>query len=288
MKQTTAPAPVKETPGTTSPARTRTRTAGRKRQAPWSGPRMLAYQTLLVAVVLGLWQTASKTKLVDPDFLPAPTDIASWLGDVFGDGSIWPHLASTSLAMAIAFVIGSGAGIVVGGLFGRYEKLSALLSPLVLFLNAIPRVALAPLFVLYLGISIWSRVAVGVSIIFFVLLLNTLAGLRAVDADLVKLAKLLRVPARQAFWKVSFPAAVPAIFAGLKLAAVYALLGVVVGEMVASEDGLGQLIVFHSNTFDLPGVFGALIILASLATVLTMIMNFAERRLLAWQQQGNG
>ncbi|MGW6455723.1 ABC transporter permease [Streptomyces sp. NPDC055078] len=283
MNHTTAkPQPARKSAPPAAPKSPRR--AQPRANAPWSRPRLFTYQLLLVLAMLGIWQIAARSGLVDPEFLPAPSDVADWLGEVFSDGSIWPHLASTGLAMVIAFVTGSVAGIAVGALFGRYEKLAAVVGPPVLFLNAIPRVALAPLFVLYLGISIWSRVAVGFSIIFFVLLLNTLAGLRAVDSDLVKLARLLRVPARQTFWKVSFPAAVPAIFAGLKLAAVYSLLGVVVGEMVASEDGLGQLIVFHSNLFNLPGVFGALTILATLASILTMAMNYAERRLLAWQQ----
>ena len=189
--------------------------------------------------------------------------------------------------MLLSFVIGSSAGILCGVFFGRFERVAAVISPFVLFLNALPRVALAPLFILYLGIGVWSKVAVGASIVFFVLLLNTLAGIRSVDRDHTKLGRLNQMSTRQIFWKITLPTAVPAIFAGLKLAAVYALLGVVVSEMVASTSGLGQLIIYNTNTFQMPGVYGTLVILATLAMVLTSLMNVLESRLLAWQQHGD-
>jgi len=249
-----------------------------------SSIRLLGARLVFGGALLGIWELVTRSGWVDRDFLPEPTAIASWLGEALSDGSIYRNAIATGMAMFLAFVIGSASGILVGVLFGQFQRVAAVVSPFIYFLNALPRVALAPLLILYLGISIWSKVSLGVSIVFFVLLLNTVAGLRSVDPDHVKLAKLNRFSARQVFWKVSLPTAVPTIFAGLKLSAVYSLLGVVVSEMVASTSGLGQLIIYNTNTFNIAGVYGTLFILAMLALILTSCMDIAERKLLSWQR----
>lgn len=276
--------------GTTSARQYQLRKKGRAgaiNKRKWSPWTLLGVRVVFGALLLGIWESIVKFEVVDPDFLPPPSEVGAWIVQAAEDGSIYRNLIATGIAMVLSFVIGSSAGILCGVFFGRFENVAAVVSPFVLFLNALPRVALAPLFILYLGITVWSKVAVGASIVFFVLLLNTLAGIRSVDRDHTKLARLNRMSTQQIFWKVTLPTAVPAIFAGLKLAAVYSLLGVVVSEMVASTEGLGQLIIYNTNTFDLPGVYGTLVILATLAMVLTSLMNVLESRLLAWQQHGD-
>ncbi|KRF10394.1 ABC transporter permease [Nocardioides sp. Soil796] len=263
-----------------------TRKGGLKNRRGWNPWALLATRTAFGLLLLGIWEYVVKAEMVDPAFLPPPTEVYKWIVQAAQDGIIYTNLVATAIAMVLSFVIGSSAGILAGTFFGRFERVAAVVSPFLLFLNALPRVALAPLFILYLGITVWSKVAVGASIVFFVLLLNTLAGMRSVDADHTKLARLNRMSGSKIFWKITLPSAVPAIFAGLKLAAVYSLLGVVVSEMVASTDGLGQLIIYNTNTFQLPGVYGTLFILATLAMALTSLMNVIESRLLSWQQHG--
>lgn len=276
--------------GTTSAQQIQLRKKGRAaavKSRTWSRWTLLGVRILFGAALLGIWEAVVRAEIVDPDFVPPPSEVAQWIVQAAEDGSIYRNLIATGIAMVLSFVIGSSAGIVCGVFFGRFATLASVVSPFVLFLNALPRVALAPLFILYLGITVWSKVAVGASIVFFVLLLNTLAGISSVDRDHTKLARLHRMSTQQIFWKVTLPTAVPAIFAGLKLAAVYSLLGVVVSEMVASTEGLGQLIIYNTNTFELPGVYGTLVILATLAMVLTSLMNVLESHLLAWQQHGD-
>jgi NitT/TauT family transport system permease protein len=282
--------PPAVTAGTTSARQLQLRKQGRRgalSKRTWSPWTLLGVRVLFGALLLGMWQGAVRAELVDPDFVPSPSEVAAWIVQAAEDGSIYRNVIATGIAMLLSFVIGSSAGIGCGVIFGRFERVAAVISPFVLFLNALPRVALAPLFILYLGIGVWSKVSVGASIVFFVLLLNTLAGIRSVDSDHTKLARLNRMSTRQIFWKVTLPTAIPAIFAGLKLAAVYSLLGVVVSEMVASTEGLGQLIIYNTNTFEMPGVYGTLLILATLAMVLSSVMNVLESRLLAWQQHGD-
>lgn len=287
---TSSTSPVRSGPGATSVRQAelrRTTRSAAKQNRVLRRSKLLALRVVFGLALLAVWEGIVAAGLIDEAFLPPPTAVARWIWEAGIDGSIWSNLFATAIAMLLSFVVGSAAGILVGALFGRYENVAAVVAPFVLFLNALPRVALAPLFILYLGITIWSKVAVGVSIVFFVLMLNTLAGLRSVDPDHTKLAALCRFSPQRTFWRITLPTAVPAIFAGLKLAAVYALLGVVVSEMVASKAGLGQLIIYHTNVFELAGVFGTLFILAALAMVLTSLMNWAESRLLAWQQFSN-
>jgi NitT/TauT family transport system permease protein len=250
----------------------------------WSVQAMRA--GLAVALVGG-WELGVSAGLIDAFYLPPPSSIVDWVLTVVGSGELWHHLTSTLTALILAFTIGSAAGILVGLLFGRFETLEAVLAPLMTLLNSLPRVALAPLFILYLGIGIWSKVAVGIGVVFFIMMINTRAGIRSADPEWITLSKVLGHPQRETFMKIMLPSAVPAIFAGLQLAAVYALLGVVVGELVASEAGLGQLVQLNSNIGNMPGVFGTLLILSVLALTLATLMRLLERRLLRWQDHKN-
>lgn len=253
----------------------------------WHAATIQSMRIGLALAVVTAWELSVRVEIVDPFYLPAPSSIGAWIGEAAASGELWRNAASTLIAMVLAFMIGSIAGVVVGLLFGRYQTLEAVLAPFVTLLNSLPRVALAPLFILYLGIGLWSKVAVGIGVVFFIMLINTRAGIRNADPDLVTLSKVLGHPQRETFLRIMLPSAVPAIFAGLQLAAVYALLGVVVGELVASEAGLGQLVQLNSNIGNMPGVFGTLLILACLALILAALMRLLESRLLRWQDRAS-
>jgi NitT/TauT family transport system permease protein len=157
------------------------------------------------------------------------------------------------------------------------------MDPYLTVLNAMPRLALAPLFLLWFGLGLGSKVAVGTSLAFFIVLANTVAGIRGVSQDLVTLSRSLGATPRQVFFKVTLPSAVPVIFSGLRLALIYSMLGVVGAELIAAEHGLGQVLAYLQSTFNMNGVMALLALLALLGMIVTQGMTRLEKALLRWQ-----
>ncbi|WP_285705809.1 ABC transporter permease [Microtetraspora sp. NBRC 16547] len=186
-------------------------------------------------------------------------------------------------ATLIAFVVGSLAGIVTGLVLSVSPRLNAVLDPYLTIANAMPRVALAPLFLLWFGLGQTSKVMMGISTGYFILVLNTHAGVKAIDPDLKTICHVMGANRLQMFTKLILPAAVPAIFAGLRLSVVYSLLGVVLAEMLASQAGMGQLLQYYAGLFQVQGVFGVLICLSLLAVAGTAVVGAVENRILRWQ-----
>ena len=155
--------------------------------------------------------------------------------------------------------------------------------PYLTLLNAMPRIALAPLFLLWFGLGIGSKIAAGVSLTFFIVLAATVAGIRGVNSDHLILSKALGATPQQVFIKVTLPSAVPVIFAGLRLGLIFALLGVVGAELIAAEHGLGQTLAYLQSTLRMDGVMVLLLLLALIGLSITSLMNRLERSLLGWQ-----
>ena len=149
--------------------------------------------------------------------------------------------------------------------------------------NVLPRIALVPLFILWFGLGIGSKIALGVSLTFFIVLSSTVAGIRGVSQDHVTLTRTLGASSRQMFFSVTLPGAVPVLFSGLRLGVIYALLGVVGAEVIASERGLGQQLAYLGSTFNVNGVWSLLFDLAVIGVLIMKLMNWIERRLLHWQ-----
>jgi NitT/TauT family transport system permease protein len=159
----------------------------------------------------------------------------------------------------------------------------AVLDPVISALNSIPRVALAPLFILWFGIGIQSKVFVGVSLVVFILLITTRAGIKNADPDLLTMSRMMCASTSQTFVKVVLPISLPSIFSGLQLAVIYSLLGVVVAEMIASQHGLGVVIAQYTQTLAINETFAVLLLLGVISTSLAAAVAFAERRILRWQ-----
>lgn len=240
---------------------------------------------VLLAVSLAIWQILVTSGLANALFFSEPSTIVAFLAQAVPSGELTEHTVVTIVETVWGFVIGSVFGILSGLIFARFSTLDAIFDPFLNVLNALPRVALAPLFILWFGIDQPSKIALAVSLVYFILLINTRAGVKTVPEEYVIIARSLGAGERELFTKVILPGAVPAIFAGLRLAAVYSLLGVVVGEMIAAKAGLGQQLTYYAGTFNTAGVFGVLIILAVIAAVLNAGMVFIEGRLLRWQHR---
>jgi NitT/TauT family transport system permease protein len=256
-----------------------------------AGPRalgtgfMVTCQVVLGLVLLLLWQGASG-RLVDSFFISNPLDVGRRLVDWIADGSLFLHIWATVYATLMGFVAGAVIGVVLGIWLGVSPFTSQLLNPYLNALNALPKVALAPLFVLWFGLGIESKIALAAVLVLFLVFLNTYAGVREVDQDLIDGARLMKATRTQVITKVIIPSAMSWVFAGLKISVPYALIGAVLGEMIAANRGLGYLVQFSGSQFDTAGVFAVLIVIALLAVALNFLVEIVQHRMQQWRVIG--
>jgi NitT/TauT family transport system permease protein len=243
---------------------------------------MLLCQLGLGAVILAAWQGASG-RLVDGFFISNPVDVATRLVEWTVSGSIFLHLWATVHATLAGFLIGAAGGFVLGVWLGISPFAGRLLNPYLWALNALPKVALAPLFVLWFGLGIESKIALAAVLVLFLVFLNTFAGVREVDQDLVDSARLMRATRLQVTVKIVVPSAMSWVFAGLKTSVPYALIGAVLGEMIAANRGLGYLVQYSGAQFDSAGVFAVLVVIALLAVALNLAVEIAQNRVERWR-----
>jgi NitT/TauT family transport system permease protein len=246
--------------------------------------RTIAIHGLAITAFLAFWEYASAQGWLNPLFFGYPSAIYEFLVEGFlRSNKLWIELGYTLLGTFLAFASGSLAAMFTGFLFVTFPAFDRAAQPYLTFLNAIPRIALAPLFMLWFGIGLGSKVAVGFSLTFFIVLSATVAGIRGVSGDTVTLARSLGVSGPRIFFTITIPSAIPVIFAGLRLGLIYAMLGVVGAEIFASEHGLGQVLTFMQANFDTSGTLGLLFVLALLGLLVTSAMSWIERHLLKWQ-----
>jgi NitT/TauT family transport system permease protein len=239
-----------------------------------------------IALVLfcAVWQVLSRHGWINPVFIGDPLGILEFLfKGLFVSAELLRHLLWTMMGTLISFGLGSAVGIATGLVFVACPRIDEFLKPILAGLNALPRIALAPLFLLWFGLGLSSKVALGFSLTFFIVLESTIAGAHSVNADHLTLARTLGASSAQIFRRITLPGAVPTIFAGLRLGLIYALLGVIAGEIIAAQHGLGQLLTFLAGTFQTNGVFAVLLLLALLGVSVTRVMSAIETRLLKWQ-----
>lgn len=243
---------------------------------------MAVMQIAFAAILLVLWQVASGW-LVDAFVISDPVHVALRLWEWFSTGSIWIHVWATVHATLVGFAIGSTLGVAGGLWLGLSPFLNRLLNPFIWAFNALPKVALAPLFILWFGLDINSKIALGAVLVVFLVFVNTFSGVREVDQDLVDSLRLMRATHWQVLRKLILPSATPWIFVGLKAAVPYALIGTIIGEMIASSRGLGYLVQRAGSEFDTAGVFAALVVIAVLAMIFNEIVNVVQLRLERWK-----
>lgn len=258
-------------------------------RAPLGGARsfllsrtgLITVRVALLVLLLGAWEWAARAGVVDAFFLGQPSAVWSAFRELVASGQLGPHAWATLTATLWGFLIGSALGIAAGFLLSAFPYLDRLCSPAIAVLNSMPRIALAPLFIIWFGLTTWSKVWLAVSIVLFILMLNTRSGLHLVDRNHQTLARVMEMGRWTYFRKVLLPSAAPPILAGLRLAVVYALLGVIASEMVASRDGLGQLAVRASARFDVGGLLAVLLVVAVIAAVLNLVLDRLERLMIA-------
>ncbi len=240
---------------------------------------------LVFVVAVGLWQLAVGLKWLDFYFFSSPGAIALRLWQLVVSGQLFIHLGITFWEVVLGFIFGSVLGVAAGMAMATSRLLPEILDPYIMALYGLPRAALAPLFVVWFGIGVSSKVAVGASIVFFLCLFSTYSGMRLTDAALLQAVKALGATKRQLLLKVRVPYALPWIIAGLKSSVGMALIGTIVGEFVAASRGIGWYIAYAGGSYDTTGVMVGLVVLGVMSVFLNALLRRVEARLLKWKPE---
>jgi NitT/TauT family transport system permease protein len=235
-----------------------------------------------IASLLALWEYSSG-RLVSAFFVSKPSAIAVKFWAMLSDGSLLDGMAITAFEAGTGFLIGSVAGALVGVLLARSTYIDRMFAPLIAAFYALPKVALAPLFIMWFGIGMQMKVLFTAAIVFFLVFLNTYTGVRNVSRELITIFRLMGAQEGNILRMVVVPSALTWIFAGLRLSVPYALIGAIVGEIMASNRGLGYLVQSRASQFDTAGVFAALMGVLVLAALLNVAVRVLERVVTPWQ-----
>ena len=237
-----------------------------------------------VSVIGGLlaWELISRFLVANPLFLAAPSQIVEAIWALTLSGQMEKHIAISAIEFALGYVIASIIGIGIGFGMASSAKFKQAMQPWISGLYATPTIALAPLFILWFGIGIWSKVLVVIFLVLFPVTINTEAGLRTTSERLIEMLKSFGASGPQIFFKVSLPSALPFILAGLKLGIGRGLIGVVVAELFGSRAGLGRLISQSADAFNMPELFAGVIVLAVAGIAMTAGFGWLEKRLVPW------
>ena len=239
-------------------------------------------RALFILCLLLAWELASG-RLIPEFFISRPSRILGTLVEWASNGDLFYHAGITASEAFLGYVIGSACGMFVGTLLGRSRFLAELLDPFVMAFYSLPKVALAPVFILWLGIGFSMKVVLTAAIVFFLVFLNTYTGVRNVSRELEAILRLMGARERHVLFKVVLPSAITWVFAGLRISAPYALIGAIVGEMMASNRGLGFLLTRSQGQFDTGGVFAALFAIMLLAMLLNTAVRYAEIKAMPWK-----
>jgi NitT/TauT family transport system permease protein len=253
-----------------------------KRRRQQRALRINGGRILLLVVLIAVWQLASGS-LLSPLVFSSPLAVLRQLLQWIGDGTLWFHTAITLQETMLGLLFGIVAGIIAGFLLGPQQVLSKILDPFIIALYSIPKVALAPLFIVWFGIGLQMKVILAAVTVFFLVFFNTLAGVRNVDLDLVDAVHLMGGGRRDIMFKVIIPSATGWVLTGLRIAIPYALIGAIIAELVASNRGIGYLIDSSAAQFNTAGVFAALVVLTIIAAILNAIVGVIDRKTSRWK-----
>jgi NitT/TauT family transport system permease protein len=241
----------------------------------------------VLVVIVGGWQLFTEWKIVDPFFFGQPSGIVlklkDWVENGTAYGSMWVQIGITMKEALLGFGYGTGTGIVLGVLLGQVPFLADVIGPYIKVLNAVPRIVLGSIFVVWLGFGTSSKVLLAAVLVFFVVFFNAFQGVREVDRNLVANVRVLGASRFQTVRDVVLPSAVVWIIASLHVAFGFAIIGAIVGEFLGAQQGLGLVISTAQNNFDPDGIFAAMLIIAMVALTAEALISQLEKRLLSWR-----
>ncbi|MGE5523393.1 MAG: ABC transporter permease [Rhodospirillaceae bacterium] len=245
--------------------------------------RLRVYQLILLLVVFVLWHVLTATNILPPFFFGRPLVVLQKAWEWFASGKIYGHLGITLIETLLALVAGTVLGLVTGLWLALSPTASTLLDPYIKALNSMPRVILAPIFAVWFGLGIWSKVALGVTLVFFIVFFNVYHGVREVSHVVLANARMLGASRRDLLRTVYLPSATSWVFSSLHTSVGMAFVGAVVGEYLGSAAGVGYLILQAEAVFDINTVFAGILVLTLFALALDAMVTLVERRLLVWR-----
>ena len=249
-----------------------------RRRAP-----LAVWRVLLLAAAFLAWHVLTATGLLPSFFFGRPLAVLGRVWDWFSSGKIYPHLGVTLVETAFAFAIGTLLGVAAGLWLGLSPTAASLLDPYIKAANAMPRVILAPIFAVWFGLGIASTVALGITLVFFIVFFNIFQGVREVSPVILASVRMLGATRRQLLRHVYLPSATSWVFSSLHISVGMAFVGAVVGEYLGSAAGVGYLILQAEGTFDINSVFAGILVLTAFALLLDFAVTRAEEKLLVWR-----
>jgi NitT/TauT family transport system permease protein len=244
--------------------------------------RNFLLRLLFIVLLLALWEAAVRLLAVPAFLLPTPSAVGMALYRGIVSGLYQEHIGVTLTETALGFIVGSAGGLLLGTCVALSRRFDYFIYPIVVMFQAMPKVALAPLIIVWFGLGITSKVVNSALVCFFPLMINTIVGLRSADEDRISLMRSLAASPIQIFGMLRVPNALPYIFAGLEIAMIFALIGAIVGEFVGAEAGLGMLIQSMNFTMDVAGQFSVLLILSVVGLLLNMSVTLVRKKVLFW------
>jgi NitT/TauT family transport system permease protein len=244
--------------------------------------RYVGYSELItlaaVVILLLVWENSGLPQYI----LPRPTAIATKFVSDMTSGLIWPHVWITFGEVITGFMAAAIAGLVLGSLIALFDVVERIVYPFVLAIQTVPKVAIAPLFVIWFGFGLGSKIVTAGLIAFFPILVNVVAGLRTVEPRRLLLMRALKAGPWETFLKIRFPSMLPYYFAGLEIGIIFSVIGAIVAEFVGASSGLGSLIIQRQSAIDVPGVFSVLIYLSLMGIILNIALRIFTRRFAFW------
>lgn len=266
------------------PTTTKNRDVPRKRRVDLRENPHYVLVPLVFVLVVSAWEFGSGLLGIDEFVLPRPSAIFEALLVQLQDPMFWHHTWITVQEAGAGFAVGVTVALVLGILVSRSMIIEKTVMPYVVAFQAIPKVALAPLFVVWFGFGLSSKIVMAAVISFFPMLINVIEGLKSVDKDRVEMLRTFGASESQVFRMAQLPSALPFVFAGLDVAAVFAVLGAVVGEFIGAQEGLGYLLLNANYNFAIPTMFAVLVVLSAIGLIAHLIIKFLQRKVTFWAE----
>ena len=249
--------------------------------------RTIGEYALSVGVFIAIWWIYVAVKHVPAYILPSPPKVWNSLEKMFVKGTVYPHLWTTTYEVILGFVIGAFLGIVLGYIFIKVDALKTMLMPYLIFLQTAPKIALVPLFVIWFGIGLVSKVVLIISMVLFPVLSGMMLGLESIPPDVRNLMKILKASKWQIFSQVEMQYSLPALFASMKVGIVQAVIGAIVAEWMSGKQGLGYILTYASSTYDTPMLLAGIIVTIILGIATYQVISGLEDKFLYWHESKN-
>ena len=249
--------------------------------------RTIGEYALSVGVFIAIWWLYVAVKHVPAYILPSPPKVWNSLEKMFVKGTVYLHLWTTTYEVILGFVIGAFLGIVLGYIFIKVDALKTMLMPYLIFLQTAPKIALVPLFVIWFGIGLVSKVVLIISMVLFPVLSGMMLGLESIPPDVRNLMKILKASKWQIFSQVEMQYSLPALFASMKVGIVQAVIGAIVAEWMSGKQGLGYILTYASSTYDTPMLLAGIIVTIILGIATYQVISVLEDKFLYWHESKN-